>query len=113
MELAANKELYQVYASSCFDKIMPELSAYLDKGIISVMNFFDLEHISKLKIYLYDDAEEYQKLFKALYPPNGIAGCFGYEDVKIYADLNKIERYRLFTCILHELTHVVYRNYIQ
>lgn len=113
MELVVNKELYQVYASSYFDKIMPELSAYLDKGIISVMNFFDLEHISKLKIYLYDDAEEYQKLFKTLYPPNGIAGCFGYEDVKIYADLNKIERYRLFTCILHELTHVIYRNYIQ
>ena len=113
MELVVNKELYQLYASSYFDKIIPELSAYLDKGIISVMNFFDLEHISKLKIYLYDDAEEYQKLFKTLYPPNGIAGCFGYEDVKIYADLKKIERYRLFTCILHELTHVIYRNYIQ
>lgn len=113
MELVVNKELYQVYASSYFDKIMPELSAYLDKGIISVMNFFDLEHISKLKIYLYDDAEEYQRLFKALYPPNGIAGCFGYENVKIYADLNKIDKYKLFTCILHELTHVIYRNYIQ
>ena len=88
MELAANKELYQVYASSYFDKIMPELSAYLDKGIIEVCKFFDLEHINKLKIYLYDNAEEYQKLFKTLYPLNGIAGCFGYEDVKIYADLN-------------------------
>lgn len=113
MELVVNKELYQLYASSYFDKIIPELSAYLDKGIISVMNFFDLEHISKLKIYLYDDAEEYQKLFKTLYPLNGIAGCFGYEDVKIYADLNKIDKHRLFTCILHELTHVIYRNYIQ
>ena len=87
MELAANKELYQVYASSYFDKIMPELSAYLDKGIIEVCNFFELEHINKLKIYLYDNAEEYQKLFKTLYPLNGIAGCFGYENVKVYADL--------------------------
>ena len=44
MELAANKELYQVYASSYFDKVMPELSVYLDKGIIEVCKFFELEH---------------------------------------------------------------------
>ena len=44
MELAANKELYQVYASSYFDKVMPELSAYLDKGIIEACNFFELDH---------------------------------------------------------------------
>ncbi len=113
MELVVNKELYQVYASSYFDKVMPELSVYLDKGIIEVCKFFELEHINKLKIYLYDNAAEYQKLFKTLYPLNGIAGCFGYEDVKIYADLNKIDKHRLFTCILHELTHVIYRNYIQ
>lgn len=113
MELAANKELYQVYASNYFDKVMPELSVYLDKGIIEVCKFFELEHINKLKIYLYDNAAEYQRLFKAPYPPNGIAGCFGYENVKVYADLNKIDKYKLFTCILHELTHVIYRNYIQ
>ena len=92
MELVVNKELYQVYASSYFDKVMPELSAYLDKGIIEACNFFELDHIKKLKVYLYDNAEEYQKLFKTLYPLNGIAGCFGYEDVKIYADLNKIDK---------------------
>ena len=51
MELAANKELYQVYASSYFYKVMPELSVYLDKGIIEVCKFFELEHINKLKIY--------------------------------------------------------------
>lgn len=113
MELVVNKELYQLYASSYFDKVMPELSVYLDKGIIEVCKFFELEHINKLKIYLYDNAAEYQRLFKAPYPPNGIAGCFGYENVKVYADLNKIDKHRLFTCILHELTHVIYRNYIQ
>lgn len=113
MESVVNKGLYQIYTSSYFNEIMPELSTYLDKGIISVMNFFDLEHINKLKIYLYDNAEEYQRLFKTPYPPNGIAGCFGYENVKVYADLNKIDKHRLFTCILHELTHVIYRNYIQ
>lgn len=73
MELVVNKELYQVYASSYFDKVMPELSAYLDKGIIEACNFFELDHIKKLKVYLYDNAEEYQKLFKTLYPLNGIA----------------------------------------
>ena len=45
MELVVNKELYQVYASSYFDKVMPELSAYLDKGIIEVCKFFELDHI--------------------------------------------------------------------
>ena len=84
MELVVNKELYQLYASSYFDKIMPELSAYLDKGIIEVCKFFELEHINKLKIYLYDNAAEYQRLFKAPYPPNGIAGCFGYEFWRLY-----------------------------
>ena len=99
MELVVNKELSQLYASSYFDKIMPELSAYLDKGIIEACNFLEKKKKKKLKVYLYDNAEEYQKLFKTLYPLNGIAGCFGYEDVKIYADLNKIDKHRLFTCI--------------
>jgi len=45
MELVVNKELYQLYASSYFDKIIPELSAYLVKGIIEACNFFAVKKL--------------------------------------------------------------------
>lgn len=76
MEMVANKDLYRIYASSYFNDVLLELSKYLEEGIINVMKFFNLEHINKLKIYLYSDSREYQKLFKPPYQTNGIAGCF-------------------------------------
>ena len=57
--------------------------------------------------------DEYQKVFKSLYPPSSMAGSFGYEDVRIYVDLDKVDKYKFYSCVLHELTHVIYKNYIQ
>ncbi|MGM9876324.1 MAG: peptidase MA family metallohydrolase [Bacilli bacterium] len=113
MEKRVDNNLFIIYASRYFDDVILELSDYLEKSIKRELEFFNLEYIDKLSVYLYDSKDEYQKVFKALYPPSSMAGSFGYEDVRIYVDLDKVDKYKFYSCVLHELTHVIYKNYIQ
>lgn len=113
MEKVVDKELYVIYASMYFNYVLPELTNYLDEGIKYNINFFDLEYISKLKIYLYNDIEYYKKIVRVPYQIGTLGGVFSRESVKIFADLDRVDKKRFYAIVLHELTHIIYRNYVQ
>lgn len=113
MERILDKGQYVIYGDKVFNTLTEELPTYLDIGLINNMKLLNIEHIGKLKIYLYSNWEEYQKVFTVPYPKGTISGVFSSESVKIYADINKVKKEKLYAVVLHELTHILYKNYIQ
>lgn len=113
MERILDKGQYVIYGDKVFNTLTEELPTYLDIGLINNIKLLNIEHIGKLKIYLYSNWEEYQKVFTVPYPKGTISGVFSSESVKIYADINKVKKEKLYAVVLHELTHILYKNYIQ
>lgn len=106
-------KIYELILPSSYEYLRERLNAFLDNGISRLLTFFNIDNCEKFKIIIYDKKEDYQKVFNPPYEIGTIAGCFGHDRIDQYADLNEVTEERFFTCILHEITHLLYQNYVQ
>ena len=77
------------------------------------MSLFNIKNVNQITITLYDKKEEFQKSTIYPYNINSLAGTFNYFGVKIYGNLTNISKEIFFSCILHEIIHLLYLRYVQ
>lgn len=111
-EIPENKYL-KVVSTPTFANIESDLLSYLNTKVNEIMSFFNLKEIEPIKIYLYDNEEEFRKMTRYPYKLGPLAGAYDYFGAKVYADTQKVTTTELYACISHELIHIIYQNYIQ
>ena len=107
------KNKFKLINAPSFIFFEPELTTYINNFIDNITKFFNIQEYQKPSIHLYDDKEKFKEISKAPYEIGPLGGCFDYFGVRVYIDLSKLNKEKLYTCISHELTHWFYLNYIQ
>lgn len=104
---------FKLISTSRFKVFEEELTIYINNFIDNLLAFFNIKEYQKPTIHLYNDKEIFKKVSRAPYELGPLGGCFDYFGVKVYIDLDKLSKEKLYTCISHELTHWFYQKYIQ
>ena len=113
MQIIEENKYFKVIADPYFENIKKDLISYLDVKIKYIMTFFRLDNIDKINIYLYTDKEEFQRVTRHPYSTNYLAGAYNIFGIRVYVDLNAVSKREFYSCITHELVHLIYQNYIQ
>ena len=103
---------FKVYLPDSFNYLKEDLENHLKKKIKEITTFMRIDEYEQVRIFLDDNLESFTKMCKGKYPMTTLAGAFGYDNVKVYAD-NSVSTERIFNCISHELVHLLYQNHVQ
>lgn len=113
MNLIEENEYFRIIGDDSFIGVKDKLSTYLNFKIRDIMNFFDIENIDTINIYLYSDPEKFSVVSKYPYVMKDLAGTFYLSGVRVYANLDNVSNEKLFSCLAHEISHLLYINYVQ
>ena len=103
---------FKIYLPSSFSYLKEDLEKHLKKKIIEITTFMKIDECEQVRIFLDDNLESFTKMCKGKYPMTDLAGAFGHDNIKIYAD-SSVSTERIFNCMSHELVHLLYRNHVQ
>ena len=110
LEILEESKYYKVIISPSFQKIKKELKGKIYVQIINIMNFFQIKEIEQLKIFIYDNEQDFKNVTKYPYNLGPLAGAYNRYAVYVYVDLKRISIEELHNSIIHEVTHKIY-NY--
>ena len=90
MELINESMNFRVVGSDNFREASKGIIFYLEGRLKYVLDFFGLDHINKITIYLYDDKVSFLDITKHPYSIQNVSGAYNYLGIRVYADLNKV-----------------------
>ena len=112
METLEHSKLYEIIGSPTLKESISKLTQNLHIKIIDIMNLFQVQRINQIKIFLYDNEQDFQNVTKYPYRLGPLAGAYNSYAIRAYGDLNKITIDDLFKCIIHEIVHIIYDYYV-
>ena len=104
---------FTLYLPDNLEYLRDEITTHINTKLKEITTFFELDEYEKIRIFIYNDEEEYKKICTSKYPLSNIAGSFGHDNVRIFVNIDKVPMARFLGCICHECTHLLYQNYVQ
>lgn len=112
MEVIGECKLYKIIGDESFKKHKQEVEENLYADIIKTMNYFEIKQIEQIKIFLFEDAQDFKNVTKFPYQVGPLAGAYNGYGIRVYCDLEKASIEDLYNCIIHEVIHTLYKHYV-
>lgn len=86
---------------------------YLNTKLEEVLSFFQIKYFTSINLFLFQNQSDYLKRYGTVTGQASLMGCYRFDNAYVYADLTKVPKEKFLSCIMHELIHIVYQNYVQ